>query len=119
MFPRYCKSVVFSRNNVLETGNLSPIIKKYQNDFSIIPIEKYMKGLGKKSLNFSKATNDIVLRNIEKLNTKLASQLNDVPKLLKSSLYIKRANLQKKLTTGPLLYFPIYLEFMKDLCMII
>ena len=38
-----------------------------------------MKGLGEKSFNFSKATNDIVLRNIQKLNTKKASQLNDAP----------------------------------------
>ena len=38
-----------------------------------------MKGLGEKLFNFSKATNDIVLRNIQKLNTKKASQLNDVP----------------------------------------
>ena len=40
---------------------------------------KYMKGLEIKSLNFSKATNDIVLSNIKKLNTKKASQLNDIP----------------------------------------
>ena len=38
-----------------------------------------MKGLGKKSFNFSKATNVIVLRNIQKLKAKKASQLNDVP----------------------------------------
>ena len=86
-----------------------------------------MKGLGELQFNFSKATNDIVLRNIKKLNTKKASQFNDVPikcikkfsdaftsimtvtiiivspliffrnvlKLPKSSLYIRRANLQK------------------------
>ena len=58
------KPVVSSRNNDLETGNLSAIIKKYKNHSSIIAIEKYMKGLGKKSFNFSKATNGIVLRNI-------------------------------------------------------
>ena len=29
-----------------------------------------MKNLGKKSFNFSKATNDTLLRNIQKLNTK-------------------------------------------------
>ena len=39
---------------------------------------KYMKGLEIKSLNFSKATNDIVLSNIQKLNTRKASQLNDI-----------------------------------------
>ena len=44
-----------------------------------------MKGLEKKSFNFSKATNDIVLRNIQKLNTKKASQLNDIP-----TKYIKK-----------------------------
>ena len=44
-----------------------------------------MKSLGEKSFNFSKATNDIVLRNIKKLNTKKASQLNDVP-----TKYIKK-----------------------------
>ena len=44
-----------------------------------------MKGLGEKSLNFSKATNDIVLRNIQKSNTKKAPQLNDVP-----TKYIKK-----------------------------
>ena len=38
-----------------------------------------MKGLGEKSFNFSQATNDIVLRNVQKLNTKKACQLNDVP----------------------------------------
>ena len=38
-----------------------------------------MKSLGEKSFNFSKATNDIVLRNIKKLNTEKTSQLNDVP----------------------------------------
>ena len=40
---------------------------------------KSYEGLGEKSFNFRKATNDIVLRNIQKLNTKKASQLNDVP----------------------------------------
>ena len=44
-----------------------------------------MKGLGEKSFNFSKATNDIVLRNIKKLNTKKAYQWNDVP-----NKYIKK-----------------------------
>ena len=38
----------------------------------------------------------------------------NVLKLLKSSLYIRRTNLQKKLTTGRLVYFLIYLKFMKD-----
>ena len=37
-----------------------------------------MKGQGETSFNFSKATNDIVRRNIQKLNTKKVSQLNDV-----------------------------------------
>ena len=145
------KPIVSSPNNDLETGNLSAIIKKYKNHSSIIAIEKYMKDLGEKSFNFSKATNDVVLRNILKLNTKKASQLNDVQtkyikklsdvftpvitddynncvtigffrnvfKLLKSSIYIRRTNLQKKLTKGRLVYFPIYLKNMKDLCMII
>ena len=44
-----------------------------------------MKGLGEKSLNFSKATNDLVLRNIPKLNTKRVSELNDIP-----TKYIKK-----------------------------
>ena len=64
------KPVVSSRNNDLETGNLSAIIKKYKNHSSIIAIEKYMKGLEEKLFSFSKATNDIVLRNVQKLNTK-------------------------------------------------
>ena len=64
------KPIVSIRNNDLETGNLSTIIKKYKNHPSIIAIEKYMKSLGKKSFNFSKATNDTLLRNIQKLNTK-------------------------------------------------
>ena len=46
-----------------------------------------MKGLEKESFNFSKATNDIVLRNIQMLNTKKASQLNDVP-----TKYIKKSS---------------------------
>ena len=61
------KPIVSIRNNDLETGNLSTIIKKYKNHSSIIAIEKYMKGLGEKSFNFSKATKDIVLRNIQKV----------------------------------------------------
>ena len=73
------KPVVSSRNNDLETGNLSAIIKKYKNHSSIIAIEKYMKGLREESFNFTKATNDIVLKNPQKLNTKKASQLNNVP----------------------------------------
>ena len=44
------KPVVSSRNNELETGDLSAIIKKYKNHSSIIAIEKYMKGLGKNNL---------------------------------------------------------------------
>ena len=87
-----------------------------------------------------------VLRNIEKVTTKKASQFNNakyinkfsdvftpvitddynncvysrnVLKLLKSSLHIRRTNLQKILSVGQLVYFPIYLKFMKDLCMII
>ena len=52
--PKLCvKLVVCSRNNDFETGNLSAIIKKYKNHSSINAIEKYMKGLGKKSFNFS------------------------------------------------------------------
>ena len=77
--------VVSSRNNDLETGNLSAIIKTYKNHSSIIAIEKYMKGLGEKLFSFSKATIDIVLRNMQKLNTRKASQLNDVP-----TKYIKK-----------------------------
>ena len=38
-----------------------------------------MKGGGEKSFNFSKVTNDIVLRKIKKLNTKKASQFSDAP----------------------------------------
>ena len=38
-----------------------------------------MKGLGELPFDFSKATNDIVLRNIKKLNTKKTSQFSDVP----------------------------------------
>ena len=44
-----------------------------------------MKGVGEKLFNFRKATNDIVLRNIQKLNNKKASRLNDVP-----TKYIKK-----------------------------
>ena len=79
------KPIVSIRNNDLENGNLSTIIKKYKNHPSIIAIEKYMKDLQKKLFNFRKATNDIVLRNIQKLNTKNASQLNDIP-----TKYIKK-----------------------------
>ena len=54
----------------------------------MIAIEKkYMKGLGKKSFNFSMATNDIVLKYIKKLNTEKSSQFNDVP-----IKYIKKFN---------------------------
>ena len=79
------KPVVSSTNNDLETGNLSAIIKKYKSHSSIIAIEKYTKGLGEKSVNFSKATNDIVWRNIKNLHNKKASQFNDVP-----TKYIKK-----------------------------
>ena len=79
IFPKLgIKPAVSRRNNDLETGNLSAIIKKYKNHSSIIAIEKHMKGLRKKKFNFSKVRNDIVLRNIKKLNTKKSSQLNDV-----------------------------------------
>ena len=44
------KPIVSIRNNDLETGNLSTIIKKYKNHPSIIAIEKYMKGLQKNGL---------------------------------------------------------------------
>ena len=40
-------------------------------------------------------------------------------KTAKASLHIRRANLQKNLTTGRLAYFPIYLRFMKYSRMII
>ena len=73
------KPVVSSTNYDLETGNLSPIIKKYKNHSSINAIEKYMKSLGEKSFNFSNGINDIVLGSIKKFNSKKASQLNDVP----------------------------------------
>ena len=80
IFPKLgIKPAVSRRKNDLETGNLSAIIKKYKNHSSIIAIEKHMKGLRKKKFNFSKVRNDIVLRNIKKLNTKKSSQLNDVP----------------------------------------
>ena len=38
-----------------------------------------MKGPGGKTFNFIKATIDIVLRNIEKLNTKKESQFCNLP----------------------------------------
>ena len=44
------KPIVSIRNNDLETGNLSTIIKKYKNHSSIIAIEKYVKGLEKNHL---------------------------------------------------------------------
>ena len=67
------------------------------------------------------------------INTKKASQLNDVlTEYIKkfSNVFTpvitdeviptaRRANLQKKLTAERLVYFPIYLKFMKDLCPII
>ena len=82
------KPVVSSRKNDLETWNLSAIIKKYKIHSSIIAIEKYIKGLGEKSFNFRKATNDIVLRNIQKLNTKKASQLNEDKKLRNLPMFL-------------------------------
>ena len=92
----YIKPVVSSRNNNLETGNLSAFIKKYKNHSSIIANEKYMKGLGEESFNFSEATNDTVLTNIQKLNTEKVSQLNDVP-----TTYIKKfCNVFTPLITG-------------------
>ena len=81
------KYIVSSRNNGLETEIYLLSLKKYKNHFSIFVIEKYVKGLEQKLFNFSKATNDIVLRNIKKLNTLKASQLNDVP-----TKYIKKFN---------------------------
>ena len=103
----------------------------------------------KKTFNFSKATNDIVLINIKKLNTKKASQFYNVqtkyikkfgeiftpavtddynsltigifPEYFKTSEVIPTYNKDKpteKLTTGPLVYFPVDLKFMRDLCMI-
>ena len=42
------KPIVSIRNNDLETGNLSTIIKKYKNHSSVIAIKKYMKGLKEK-----------------------------------------------------------------------
>ena len=77
------KLVTSSPNNDLDTRNLSTIIKKYKNHSSINAIEKYMKGLGEKSFNFSKVTNDVVLSNIQKLNTKKVSQLNVPTKYIK------------------------------------
>ena len=44
-----------------------------------------MKGLEEKSFNSSKTIIDIVLRNMQKLSTKKASQLNDIP-----TKYIKK-----------------------------
>ena len=78
------KRVVSSRNNDLETGNLFAITKKHKSHSSITAIEKYVKGRGEKAFNFRKATNDIVLRNIKKLNNKKASQFyNDPTKYIK------------------------------------
>ena len=54
-----------------------------------------MKGLGEKSFNFSKATNDIVLRNMQKFNTKKASQFNDVP-----TKYIKKFSTMHSILAG-------------------
>ena len=44
------KPVICSRNNGLETGNLSAVNKKYKNYPSIITIKKYMKDLRKNHL---------------------------------------------------------------------
>ena len=54
------KHIVSSTNNILKTGNQSAIIKKYKNHSGISATGKHAKGLGEKSFNFSKATNDIV-----------------------------------------------------------
>ena len=59
------KQFVSSTNYDLETENLFAIMKKYENHSSIIAIEKWMKGLGEKSFNFSKAINNIVPTNIK------------------------------------------------------
>ena len=81
----------------------------------IIAIEKYMKSLGKKSFNFSKATNGIVIRNIKNLNTGKAPQFNDVP-----AKYIKNLNmflLQLQLMTirivSPFAFFCNVLKLLK------
>ena len=79
------KPVFSSRNNDLETGNLSAIMKKIQKSFQYNCYWKVYERSGKKSFSFSKATNDLVLKNIQKLNTKKASQLNNVP-----TKYIKK-----------------------------
>ena len=70
LVPRFSNN---GRNNDLETRNLFAVIKKYKHSSSIIAIENYVKGLGEKSFNFSKATNNIVLRNMQKLNTRKQS----------------------------------------------
>ena len=57
------KPIVYIRNNDLQTGNLPTIIKKYKNHPSIIAYKRSRK----KSFTFSKATNDMVLRNIQKV----------------------------------------------------
>ena len=100
------KPVVSSTNNDLETGNLSAIIKKYKNHSSITAIEKNVKRLEEKSFNFSNATNDIVLRNVQMLNTKKASQLNDVPtKYIKKFIAMFLLQLQLMTIKLPLVFF--------------
>ena len=75
-----------------------------------------MKGLREKSFNFSKATNDIVLRSIQKLNTKKSSQLNYIP-----TKYIKKfsdvftpVKLMTIIIVSPLVFFRNVLKVLKS-----
>ena len=76
--------------------------------------------------------NDVPAKYIKKFSDVFTPVINDdyiivpplvffrnVLKMLKSSLHIRRINIQEKLTTGRLVYFPIHTHFMKDFCMMI
>ena len=74
-----------------------------------------MKSLGKKSFNFSKATNGIVIRNIKKLNNEKASQFNDVPaKYIKNlNMFLLQLQLMTIIIVLPLAFFWNVLKLLK------
>ena len=80
------ESATFTENNLNEVGMA---LKKYKNHPSITAITKKMKNLGNSTFSVNFVSHDDIVKELNKLKTKKASQKTDIPlKIVKENVDI-------------------------------
>ena len=80
------ESATFTENNLSE---VEMALKKYKNHPSITAITKRMKNLGNFTFSFNYISHDDILKELNNLKTKKASQKTDIPiKIVKENVDI-------------------------------